>query len=42
MTSGTPAARLHAAARAGREYWLIMAVLFALGMVGSIIFLVAD
>ncbi|WP_369952091.1 hypothetical protein [Ralstonia syzygii] len=42
MTSGTPAARLRAAARAGREYWLIMAVLFALGMVGSIIFLVAD
>ncbi|WP_367126121.1 hypothetical protein [Ralstonia sp. CP] len=36
----TPAARLRAAAQAGREYWVIMAVLFALGMVGSVIFAV--
>jgi hypothetical protein len=42
MSSGTPAVRLRAAVRAGREYWLIMAVLFVLGIVGSIIFLAAD
>ncbi|CAJ0800836.1 hypothetical protein LMG18090_04053 [Ralstonia mannitolilytica] len=42
MSSGTLAARLRAAARAGCEYWLIMAVLFVLGIIGSIIFLAAD
>lgn len=41
-TASTPRARLRTAARAFREYWLIMAVLFVLGIVGSIVFFVAD